>query len=128
MVVRLLTVDVDSWISWDEAVLKSSMPVIVDYWAPWCPWCKRLLPDFDSLSNEFTGRLAFVKVNVEQAPDIASRYGVQSLPTLKFICGGRPLAEIVGYLPKASLKTQLETMLSNHEDCLAQSSILKTNI
>jgi thioredoxin 1 len=84
------------------------------------------MPDFDSLSTEFVGRLAFVKLNVEQAPDIASQYGVQGLPTLKFFCGGRPLAEIVGYLPKTSLKTQLEMMLSNHKDCLAQSSKLKT--
>jgi len=121
-----MSVDVDST-AWDKEVLQSSVPVIVDFWAPWCPWCKRLMPDFDSLSNEFVGRLAFVKVNVEHDPSIASQYGVQGLPTLKFFCGGRPLAEIVGYLPKASLKTQFETMLSNHKDCLAQSSKLKAN-
>jgi len=119
-------VDVNS-AAWDKVVLQSSVPVIVDFWAPWCPWCKRLMPDFDSLSSEFVGRLAFVKVNVEESPEIASRYGVQGLPTLKFFCGGRPLAEIVGYLPRASLKTQFEMMLSNHKDCLAQSSKLKTN-
>jgi len=85
------------------------------------------MPDFDSLSNEFDGRLSFVKVNVEQDPGIASQYGVQELPTLKFFCGGRPLTEIVGYLPKPSLKTQLEMMLSNHTNCLAQSSSLKGN-
>jgi len=117
----LLEVDAANW---DGEVLQSSRPVIVDFWATWCPWCKKLLPDFDSLANEFSGRLTFATLNVEQAPDIVSRYGVQGLPTLKFFCGGRPLAEIVGYLPKSSLKTQLETMLSNHRDCLTQSSKL----
>ncbi len=121
-----MVVDVDS-ATWDREVIQSSVPAIVDFWAPWCPWCKRLMPDFDSLSNEFVGQLTFVKVNVDQGPEIASRYGVQTLPTLKFFCAGRPLAEIVGYLPRTSLKTQLEMMLSNHKNCLAQSSRLKTN-
>jgi thioredoxin 1 len=121
-----MVVDVDST-TWDREVLQASVPVIVDFWAPWCPWCKRLMPDFESLATEYVGRLAFVKVNVEQAPELAPRYGVKGLPTLKFFCGGRPLAEIVGYLPKTSLKAQLETMLSNHKDCLAQSSIMKSS-
>ena len=118
------TLDVDSN-DWDEKVLGSRIPVIVDFWAPWCPWCKRLMPEFDSLAAEYTGRLEFVKVNTEAAPDIASTYGVQGLPTLKFFCAGRTIAEIVGYMPKPSLKMQFDRMLTMHKDCLDQSSVLK---
>jgi len=116
--------DVDSS-SWDEQVLGSKLPVIVDYWAPWCSWCRKLAPDFESLSGDYTGRLIFVKVNVDESPDLAARYGVQGLPTLKFLCAGRPIAEIVGYLPRNSLKVQLDGMLSMHKDCLDQSTPMK---
>ncbi len=83
------------------------------------------MPDFESLSDEYRGRLAFVKLNADQSSDIASRYGVQGLPTLKFFCAGRPIAEIVGYLPRNTLKMQLDGMLSMYKDCLDQSSPMK---
>ncbi len=83
------------------------------------------MPDFDSLSDEYRGRLEFVKLNADESPDIASRYGVQGLPTLKFFCAGRPIAEIVGYLPRSTLKMQLDGMLSMYKDCLDQSSPMK---
>lgn len=67
----------------------------------------------------------FAKVNADEAPDLAARYGVQGLPTLKFFCAGRPIAEIVGYLPRNSLKTQLDSMLAMHKDCLNQSTPIK---
>jgi len=120
----MVAIDVGSS-NWKELVLDSKSPVIVDFWAPWCPWCTRLLPDFDSLSDEYTGRITFAKVNAEASPDIPSKYGVQGLPTLKFFCAGRPLAEIVGYVPRSTLKKQIDTMLSTHQDCLNQSSTLK---
>jgi thioredoxin-like negative regulator of GroEL len=85
------------------------------------------MPDFEALSNEYSGRLSFAKVNADASPEITSRYGVQGLPTLKFFCAGRPLAEIVGYFPRKALKTQLDQMLSTHKDCLKQSSPLKRN-
>ena len=110
---------------WDANVLKSPIPVIVDFWAPWCPWCKRLEPDFGSLSSGYAGRLVFAKVNVEQYPEIAEKYGVQGLPTLKMICSGRPVGEIVGYLSKDALKNQLDRMLASYDQCLKQSSPLQ---
>jgi len=119
----LSLIDVGS-ANWDSAVLKSPVSVIVDFWAPWCPWCKRLEPEFGSLSNEYAGRLVFAKVDVEQYPEIAEKYGVQGLPTLKMICSGRPVGEIVGYLPKDTLRNQLDLMLSTYDQCLKQSSSL----
>lgn len=110
---------------WEEKVLKSATPVIVDFWAPWCPWCRRLAPDFESLSNEYTGRLIFAKVNVDDSPDISERYGVQGLPTLKLICSGRPITELVGYLPKDALRNQLNQLLNTYKQCLEQSSELR---
>jgi thioredoxin 1 len=82
------------------------------------------MPDFDLLSNSFDGRLKFVKLNTEESPEITSTYGVQTLPTLKFFCGGKTVAEIIGYMPRTALKAQLETMLANHPDCLARSNIV----
>ncbi len=120
----MTTIDVDSS-SWNEKVLKSSLPVIVDFWALWCPWCKKLMPDFESLSSQYDGKLTFAKINVDEAQDVASKYGVQGLPTLKFFCSGRPIAEIVGYMPKDSLKAQLDRMLSMYKDCLDQSSVMQ---
>jgi thioredoxin 1 len=120
----MVAIDVDSS-TLKEKVLESKIPVIVDFWAPWCSWCRRLMPEFDSLSDEYVGRLAFAKVNAEDSPEIASRYGVQGLPTLKFFCGGRPLAEVVGYMPRDALQKQLDTMLSTYRDCLQQSSVMK---
>lgn len=123
----MLTIDVDSS-SWDEKVLKSNIPVIVDFWAPWCGWCKKLKPDFEALSDQYVGKLAFAKVNVDEASDLAAKYGVQGLPTLKFFCLGRPIAEIVGYMPKDALKKQLDHMLSVYKSCLDQSSVLRQYI
>ena len=83
------------------------------------------MPDFNSLSGDYGGRLAFARVNADESPDIAANYGIQGLPTLKFFCAGRPIAEIVGYLPRSSLKMQLDNMLSMYKDCLDQSSPTK---
>jgi thioredoxin 1 len=120
----MVSIDVDSS-TWEPKVVRSDVPVIVDFWAPWCPWCTRFIPDFDSLSEQYTGKLAFAKVNADTSPEICSKYGVQGLPTLKFFCGGKPLAEIVGYMPKPVLQKQLDTMLSIHKDCLQQSSSMQ---
>lgn len=117
----MATLDVDSS-SWGEKILASDLPVIVDFWAPWCSWCRRLAPDFDSLSGQYAGKLLFAKVNVDENHAVAGRYGVLGLPTMKLFCAGRPLAEIVGYLLKNALKAQLDRMLSMYKECLEQST------
>jgi thioredoxin 1 len=73
--------------TFDDIVLNSKTPVVVDFWAPWCVWCRKLAPLYDELSGNHAGRLTFVKVNVETERDLAQRYGVSSLPTLKYSLG-----------------------------------------
>jgi thioredoxin 1 len=107
---------------WDAQVMKSKEPVAVEFWAPWCPWCRRLTPEFESLSVEYEGRLSVFKLNSDDYPDIAQRYGVMGLPTIKLFCQGRAIGEIVGYVPRPRLKAELERALQNRRECLSNSS------
>jgi len=77
---------------------------------------------FRRLSGTYEDRIKFATVNVDQNPPIAERYGVMNLPTIKFFCAGRPVGEVVGYLPEDSLRVELDKMLSTHKSCLEQSS------
>ncbi len=115
------TVNVDST-NFEEQVLKSKGLIIVDFWAPWCPWCRKLAPDYETLSNEYGDRVKFAKLNADDSPSIAEQYGVQGLPTLKFFCGGRTVGELTGYRPKPMLKAEIENMVAHYKECLEQSS------
>ncbi len=108
--------------TWESVVLEESKLVLVDFWAPWCPWCRKLAPDFDALSNEYVDKVRFVKVNADEAQRIADKYGVQGLPTLKFFCKGRPIGELVGYMPRQRLKSEIDKMFQTQNDCIEQSS------
>ncbi|MFQ6134823.1 MAG: thioredoxin family protein [Nitrososphaerales archaeon] len=116
--------DVNS-VNWDEVVLKTGKLTLVEFWAPWCPWCKRLTPLLKEIEGDYEGRIVFTMLNTEEYPDIASKYGVMSLPTMKFFCGGREVAELVGYMPGDMLKQEFDKILSKYRDCLAQSSYIK---
>ena len=110
--------------NWENEVEKAPNLVLVDFWAPWCPWCRKLAPDFEALATEYQGMVKFGKVNADDSPDIAEKFGVQGLPTLKFFCEGRPVAEVVGYLPKTVLKAEIDKMLPIYRECIKQSSPL----
>ncbi len=110
--------------NWDEVVLGSDSLVVVDFWAPWCPYCRQLLPIFEELSEEYQDRARFVKLNAEDAPEIAAKYGVTSIPVLKFFCAGREVYELLGYMPKDELKEELDKVLRVNKTCLNQSSPL----
>jgi thioredoxin 1 len=107
-----------------ELVLTGPIPVVVDFWAPWCVWCKKLAPIFDSVSMTMDG-LKFVKVNVDEEPKLAQEYGISSLPTLKFFCEGREIAELVGSLPKDQLEAKFREIIAGRKECLATSSPVK---
>ena len=106
-------------------VLRSDNLILVDFWAPWCPWCKRLTPILKKLENDYEGKIVLTMLNTENYPDIASKYGIMSLPNLVFFCGGRVVSGIVGYMPEEKLIQEFDKALSKYKDCYSQSSQIK---
>ncbi|MDP3880367.1 MAG: thioredoxin [Dehalococcoidales bacterium] len=96
----------------DQAVLKADKPVLVDLWATWCKPCLMVAPIIDELADEFEGKIKFVKVDVDQNPTTASRYGIRSIPTLLIFKNGEPVSHIVGARPKEELKQNLKAVLT----------------
>jgi thioredoxin 1 len=97
--------------NFDQAVLKSELPVLVDYWAEWCAPCKMIAPILDELADEYQGKLCIAKVDLEQSPQLAQRYGVRSAPTLMLFKDGSVEAQKVGALSKSQLKAFIEANL-----------------
>ena len=92
-----------------EASVKT--PVIVDFWAPWCGPCRMVAPIVEELSEEYDGRVKFVKLNTDENPQIAGKYGIRSIPTLLVFKGGENVSQIVGFRPKNDLAKRLEEAL-----------------
>ncbi|HEX6591067.1 MAG TPA: thioredoxin TrxA [Moraxellaceae bacterium] len=95
--------------SFETDVLKSDGPVLVDYWAPWCGPCKMVAPILDELAGEYEGKLKIVKVNVDDNPGTAQKYGVRGIPTLSLFKGGSVEATKVGALSKSQLTAFLDS-------------------
>jgi thioredoxin 2 len=94
--------------TFSTAVEQSPLPVLLDFWAPWCPPCRVLAPVIDQLATEMSGRLRVAKLNIDDNPQTASRFQVQSIPTLLVFQGGREVDRLVGALPKAEIVRRLE--------------------
>ncbi len=92
-------------------VLDSSVPVLVDFWATWCSPCKMIAPIVEELAGEYDGRVKITKLDVDANPVIPGQFGVMSIPTLLLFVGGKPEKRLVGYRPKASLKSELDAVL-----------------
>jgi thioredoxin 1 len=97
--------------SFDTEVIKSDKPVLVDFWAPWCGPCRMVAPIVDELSEEYDGKVKFVKLNTDDNVKTASQYQIRSIPTLLVFKGGEPVGQIIGFRPKSDLKKRLDAAL-----------------
>ena len=98
-------------INFKKEVLESSQPVLVDFWATWCGPCKMISPILEELAKEYDKKLKIGKVNVEESPKTATRYGIMSVPTLVFFKKGKISEQLVGVLNKAQIKRKIEENL-----------------
>jgi thioredoxin 1 len=90
--------------AFEQTVLHSPIPVIVDFWAPWCGPCKMVAPALDKLAKEYAGRLVVAKVNTDDNPEWAGKFGVQGIPTMLFVSSGKIVHRQVGALPERMLR------------------------
>jgi thioredoxin 1 len=97
--------------AFEKSVLQSSLPVIVDFWAPWCGPCKMVGPILDKLATEMAGKLIVAKVNTDENNEWAGKYGVQGIPTMLFISGGKIVHRQVGAMPEGMLREAVNQFL-----------------
>jgi thioredoxin 1 len=97
--------------NFNEVVLQSDKPVLVDFWAEWCGPCRMIGPMVDELSNEYAGKAVIGKLNVDENPDISMNYGVRSIPTLLIFKNGQLVDKIVGAVPKQNIASKIDAQL-----------------
>ena len=97
--------------TFDDVVIKSQGLVMVDFWATWCGPCKIVAPVVEELAQEYEGKVTFVKVNTDENADLASRYNIRGIPTLMFFKEGDVKDQVVGAVPKAQLKSKIDSLL-----------------
>ena len=96
--------------TFDAEVSKHQEVLMVDFWAEWCAPCRALAPTLDQLARESSGKVTLAKVNVDENPALAARYGIRSIPTVLFMKGGAVVDQIVGAVPKAQLKKKRDAL------------------
>ncbi|MEE9313997.1 MAG: thioredoxin [Rhizobiaceae bacterium] len=100
----MATVKIDS-ANFEAEILNSDTPVVVDFWAEWCGPCKMIAPSLEEISNEMGDKVKIAKVNMDENPELAAKFGVRSIPTLLMFKGGEPVAIQVGAAPKNKLES-----------------------
>lgn len=103
----------------EKVVLKSTLPVIVDFWAPWCGPCRMVAPILDKIAREQDGKLVVAKVNTDENAEWAGRFGVQGIPTMLFVANGKVVHRQVGAMPEGMLRDVLNEFLSVISDASA---------
>lgn len=96
-----------------KEVEASKTPVIVDFWATWCGPCRMMAPVFEKLSGEYSGKLKFAKLDTDENPKTAGKFGIMSIPTMIVFKDGKPFAKLVGFRPEALFKKDIENLLSD---------------
>jgi thioredoxin 1 len=122
----MATQNVDSE-SWEGKVVKSALPVVVNFWGPRCGFCKWLEPLYEKLSKQYEGKMVFLKLNVDdqRSSEVLHRVSIEGTPTLKFYCEGREVGEHIGYAVEPVLKKKIDAMIEEMESCLKNSTPLK---
>ena len=100
----------------DQVVLRSQRPVLVDSWATWCPPCRLMGPVVEELAREYSGQVTVAKLDVDRSPAVAQRYGIQGIPTLQLFDGGDPVKRLVGLQPRQHLDHLLDQTLAGRTE------------
>ncbi len=98
--------------SFDAEVVKSNIPVLVDFWAPWCGPCRMVAPVVEAVSKEFNGKLKVVKLNTDDSPQVAAQYQIMGIPTLMFFKAGKMVDRVTGYLDQKALSQKVNEILA----------------
>jgi thioredoxin 1 len=98
--------------NFDQEVLQSDVPVLVDFWAVWCGPCRAIAPVVESVATAYAGKLKVAKVNVDQNGATPSRYGIRGIPALLFFKGGKVTDQIVGYVPESVIEEKVQKLLA----------------